>query len=82
MANMMLEAAAWVSALTDAMAHRLKEERGQDLIEYAVLGGGIALVAAVAILATPLDGPVTTFISRVGGCISLNGATCNPPATP
>ncbi len=73
--NMMLEAAAWVTALTDSITQRLKDERGQDLLEYAVLGGAVALVAAVAIVASPIRSDLQSFVTKVGNCISLSN-TC------
>jgi Flp pilus assembly pilin Flp len=57
----------------------VKDERGQDLIEYAMLGGLIALaLAAVATLGI-LTGAVSAMAEGIGNCIDFNsGTTCAP----
>jgi Flp pilus assembly pilin Flp len=61
---------------------RLREERGQDMIEYALFGGLLAtiimLVAALIILGT-IPNPVATLLSGLSGCVDFNSATpCDP----
>ena len=56
---------------------RLAEERGQDLLEYALLGGLIAasLVAAALFLAAP----IASMGEGIGRCIDFNASTtCGP----
>ncbi len=56
---------------------RLTEERGQDLLEYALLGGLIAvsLMAAALFLAGPIAGMAT----GIGNCIDFDALTvCDP----
>lgn len=54
---------------------RLREERGQDLIEYAVLSGVVgAAIAGVAALA--LTGALGTFFDNVEACVSGDTANC------
>ena len=52
-----------------------KEERGQDLVEYAVLVGFIGVAAAVAFFAFMPDA-LTTFTDKVGACLAFDGANC------
>lgn len=57
----------------------VKSERGQDLIEYAMLGGLIALaLIAVATLGV-LTGAVSSMAHGIGNCIDFNsGSACKP----
>ena len=48
-----------------------KEERGQDLIEYAVLAGGIGIALFAILTLLNLD----AFRSAIDNCISMSG-TC------
>ena len=56
---------------------RLAEERGQDLLEYALLGGLVAVaLLAFGVLFTPY---LSTMASGIGACIDFTGSTtCNP----
>ncbi len=62
-----------------AVKARLAEERGQDLLEYSLLGGLIAL----AIIAVGALGVMTGAISGMAGgiadCIDFNAATSCAP---
>ena len=53
-----------------------KDERGQDLVEYAVLVGFIGVAAAVAFIAFMPDA-LDTFLTKVGGCLAFDSANCN-----
>lgn len=67
--NVILSAYTWVVARMEAF----KEERGQDILEYAVLAGGIALVLAFVLVAN--DGLLTyfeDFTAYVGDCITFS----------
>ncbi|MHB8632198.1 MAG: Flp family type IVb pilin [Candidatus Limnocylindria bacterium] len=75
--NIMLSAMAWASSLRTVAVQRLRDERGQDLMEYAVLGGGIALALGFLFLVqNPLSGPINSFFVRMGQCMSLNATSC------
>jgi Flp pilus assembly pilin Flp len=53
-----------------------RREEGQDLIEYALIGGliAIALIGAFALLDTPLN----TMVTEIGECIDFQSGTgCN-----
>ena len=58
---------------------RLSEDRGQDLLEYALLGGLIAgAIIAVALLGFMTDG-ISNMASAIGDCIDFDTTTaCTP----
>ena len=59
---------------------RLADERGQDLLEYALLGGFIAVGFAVA-AALILPGAFNTMATEIKECIDFSSATsCGPDA--
>lgn len=74
--DIMLSAMAWATSLRTIAVQRLKEERGQDLLEYAVLAGAIT-VAAAAVLFAGGAGWLNfgTFTSKIQNCISFSN-TC------
>ena len=48
---------------------RLKSERGQDIMEYAILTGGIAVVLSLALVffvGTGTAGPLVDFFDDLG----------------
>jgi Flp pilus assembly pilin Flp len=53
-------------------ALRLKSELGQDIMEYALLGGFIALAAAAAFVLLPIDDAMGDFARTVGNCVALS----------
>ena len=56
---------------------RMSEERGQDLLEYALLGGLIAVaLLAFGLLFTPY---LSTMASGIGSCIDFTSATTCAP---
>ncbi len=57
---------------------RLSEERGQDLIEYALLGGLIAGAMLVAAVLTGFSGALTAMANNIKNCVSFTG-TCGHP---
>ena len=50
---------------------RLREEAGQDLIEYAMLVGFIAVAAATAFIFAGVPASLETFAGNIADCISL-----------
>jgi Flp pilus assembly pilin Flp len=50
---------------------RLREERGQDLLEYALLGGLIA-AGLVAVGAIAFSGPLQDMADGIGRCINFD----------
>lgn len=69
--NIILSVYAWAAARIEMF----KEERGQDILEYAVLAGGIALVLGFVLFAAGgnelLDG-FETFVLEVENCITFS----------
>jgi Flp pilus assembly pilin Flp len=56
----------------------IRSERGQDLIEYALLGGLIAgALLAVAVL-TGMTTGVTDMANGIAECIDFDGTDCTP----
>lgn len=58
---------------------RLKEERGQDILEYAVLIGAVALVAAGALLFFDTGETWDPFKDRVQACLAFDTNECAGP---
>jgi len=64
--------------ITYIRAHLPQSERGQDLIEYALLGGLIAL-AIMAAVGLVLTGALQGMFNGIGECIDFDAATnCDP----
>ena len=61
-----------------SLAHRLRDERGQDLLEYAMLGGLIVLgILGIVVL---LTAALTGMFTGIGNCIDFDSATvCSKP---
>ncbi len=51
---------------------RLTEERGQDLMEYAVLGGVLAVLVVGVGTALALTGAATTMANAIAECIDFD----------
>ena len=51
---------------------RLAEERGQDLMEYAVLGGVLAVLVVGVGTALALTGAATTMANAIAECIDFD----------
>ena len=68
-----------IQVYTWILAHRphLSRESGQDLIEYALLGGVIALAIIVAFI---VFGPALTEMANgIGNCIDFTSSTTFAP---
>ena len=58
---------------------RLSEERGQDLLEYALLGGLIAAAITAAAVVVVMTGAVSGMATGISECVDFNSATtCGP----
>lgn len=51
-----------------------RDDRGQDLIEYALLGGVIAVALAALITAGALTGALTSMADGISDCIDFSDA--------
>ena len=61
------------------LVSHLRDERGQDLIEYALLGGLIALTLMAAGVLLALTGAISGMAGGIGDCIDFNSLTpCAP----
>ena len=56
----------------------VQSERGQDLIEYAMLSGLIAL-GLIAVGALAFSGPLTDMATGIGNCIDFKSSTSCAP---
>ncbi|HEY5640922.1 MAG TPA: Flp family type IVb pilin [Dehalococcoidia bacterium] len=67
-----------VSLMVSYLRAYIGREEGQDLIEYATLGGLIALaITTVAVLV--LQGAIDSMFTGIGNCADFNSATaCDP----
>jgi Flp pilus assembly pilin Flp len=66
-----------LSVIVSYIMTRLRTERGQDLIEYALLGGLIALAIIGTVLA--FGGALTSMAAGVSSCIDFDSTTvCDP----
>ncbi len=50
----------------------LKDERGQDLMEYALLGGFIAVAFVTAALLTPLGSAMQEMTDAIAECVDFD----------
>ena len=68
---------AMTSMLTSIQDGMHRREEGQDLLEYALLGGLIAagIVAVLALFGTQ----ITNMVTNIGKCIDFDSST---PCTP
>ena len=58
---------------------RLAEERGQDLLEYALLGGLIAGAITAAAVLVAMTGAIDGMADGIADCIDFDAATaCGP----
>ena len=64
-------------AFVSMLVADLKKERGQDLIEYAMLGGLIAI--GILLVLGLMTGAINNMIEGIGNCIDFNNtSTCTP----
>jgi Flp pilus assembly pilin Flp len=59
---------------------QIRGERGQDLIEYSLLGGFIALslVLAISVSLPVLTGSLNSMFEGIGNCIDWESSSCSP----
>lgn len=59
----------------EGLKARLADERGQDLIEYALLGGVIAAAFAAALVVAGITGALQTMANGIAECVDFD-STC------
>ncbi len=58
---------------------RFSEERGQDLLEYALLGGLIAAAITAAAVVLAMTGALTNMANGIADCVDFDSiTTCGP----
>jgi Flp pilus assembly pilin Flp len=68
-----------VTSAVSSFVDKLKNEDGQDLIEYALLGGLIAAAIAAAAAAGIMSGALSAMGAGIGRCIDFKASTsCGP----
>ncbi len=63
------------------LRRRFTEERGQDMLEYALLGGLIAAAIVGAATAGIMTGVLTGMADGIKNCVDFNngvGSECDP----
>ena len=61
------------------VTHLHRNERGQDLIEYALLSGLIAAAIVAAAALAAYTGALTTMAGGIADCIDFDGGSpCDP----
>jgi Flp pilus assembly pilin Flp len=74
--NALLWTAAWAATLGSSLRSRMSSERGQGIMEYGVLLGAIALIAATALYVTGGTLSFSSFKSKIQACINLASSGC------
>jgi Flp pilus assembly pilin Flp len=67
-----------ISFVLTSLLSRIRSERGQDLIEYAMLSALIALAIIAVVAVGGFTGAITNMISGIGGCIDFVAGGCDP----
>jgi Flp pilus assembly pilin Flp len=65
-----------VSEVVLSFPARRSDERGQDLIEYALLGGLIAAAILAAVFVATLTTSVGDMAAGIGECIDFDNVDC------
>ena len=60
------------------LRQRLTEERGQDLLEYAMLSGFVAAALAGAFIFADLGGALESMATSIAACVDFNDLTVCP----
>ena len=66
----------WVLSAKAGISSRLHDERGQDLMEYALITGGIAIVLIVALAV--FTGQFGNLFTSLKHCIDFDSGTSCP----
>ena len=75
--NLSIAAFSWLHSIASSFSALARDERGQDLIEYAMLAGLIALAIIGAIVI--FNDALLNLAGGIGNCIDFNNATvCKP----
>ena len=72
MTSLFVTARCYVETAVESLRARFGEERGQDLLEYALLGGLIAAALTAIALFTVMSGALTDMADGIGKCINFD----------
>ena len=77
MLSLYVTAQSYIGVAVENLRARFAEERGQDLLEYALLGGMVAIgILAAMIIFTPA---LNTMATGIKNCIDFTaGTVCDP----
>jgi len=79
MTSLYVTARCYVETAVENLRARLSEERGQDLLEYALLGGLIAAAITAAAVVLAMSGALGGMASGIARCLDFNSVTvCGP----
>lgn len=68
-----------LSVIVSYIMARLRTERGQDLLEYALLGGLIAAAIVAVIALGTMTGAITDMADGISDCIDFDKTSvCGP----
>ena len=67
-----------IALVISSMLARMRGERGQDLIEYGLLAGLIAL-AIIGVSVIAFSGTLDNMVTGIGYCIDFNNTTSCAP---
>ena len=70
----MLKLYVWMKGLTD----RIREERGQDMVEYALITAIMAVII-VGVLFIALQGALNNWVDNIAALIENPGPAADPP---
>lgn len=64
-------------AFVSTLWQDIKNERGQDLLEYALIGGFISVALVIAFTATNvLDLGVQSMVDSIAACVDFQASDC------
>ena len=79
MLSLYVTAQSYIGVAVENLRARFAEERGQDLLEYALLGGLLAAAITAAAVVVLMTGAVSGMATGISECIDFNNATsCGP----
>jgi hypothetical protein len=70
--NIIMSVMAWTANTVGYFVTKLKEERGQDILEYAIMAGAIAILLGGALFIAIDENVVENFTTKVTSCLNFN----------
>ena len=66
-----------IHAFLAGLVADLREERGQDLLEYALIGGAMAAAILAAFFILDNTNAVDSMVTNIANCVDFEPSTCN-----